>query len=59
VIFLSKYAAIIVCALIGWYTVNIARVAWAGGNRLGAVAAGLLAAVAAGFPISVLLIGGS
>lgn len=56
---MGKYGAIIICTLIGWYTINIARVAWAGGNRTGAVATALLAVAAAGFPITILLMSGT
>lgn len=42
------YPALIVSALIGWYTINVARVEWANGNRFGAVVIAALAAVSAG-----------
>lgn len=54
-IFLIEYTAYVLPVLIGWYTFNIARLAWAGGNKAGAWLTGGLAVAAAAFSVSILL----
>lgn len=43
----------------GWYTFNIARIAWAEGKKGGAVRATLLALTAVGLPLWMLFFGHS
>lgn len=44
---------------VGWYTFNIARIAWAEGNKGGAAAVTLLALTAVGLPLGLLFLGHS
>ncbi len=49
------YVAIFVAGCVGWYTVNVARLAWRSGNKAGAAATGVLALVAVALPTALLL----
>ena len=50
-----KVGSFVAPVLIGWYTFNIARLAWGGGNKTGAVLTAVLAVLAAAFPVAVVL----
>lgn len=52
------YIAILIAGCVGWYTVNVARLAWRAGRKGGAVAVGALALVAFALPTALLLIRG-
>ncbi|HLN60688.1 MAG TPA: hypothetical protein VK464_03980 [Symbiobacteriaceae bacterium] len=51
-----SYVSIFVAGCVGWYTVNVARLAWRHGNKAGAAAVGALALIAFALPTALLLL---